>query len=154
MRIAISLVKPLFAVLILTACAHAGAQQREPAGSTQTGRVERIYVKESHNFFIETRIAGATRGRERWSEVAIRAPQPGKPAREIVQIPHDVKVAVGDIVELTVAERDEFQIAPVQEVSRIVKLIAPSDSHYAAIFGGGAAPLRPAVLRLPSPASD
>lgn len=154
MRPAISLMKPLFAVLMLAVCAAAGAQQREPAGGTQTGKVERLYVKEAHNFFIETRIAGATRGRERWSEVAIRAPQPGKPAREIVQIPHDVKVAVGDIVELTVAERDEFQIAPVQEVSRIVKLLAPSDSRYAAIVGNDAASRRPAASRLQSAASD
>lgn len=144
----------VLALALLIPAPFAGAQQPVSADKPLVGKVARIYYKEAHGVFIESRLLRHPGNRERWTEVELRSPEAARPVTELVRIPEGLRVATGDVVETVIMQREEFLIAPMPEVSRVVKMLAPANSLLAEMLFEGVAPRRSPALRLTLSAFD
>jgi len=134
----------LLAALATSAPAH-GAD-----GSHLTGQVERVYVRESRGLFIEKKLVHHPEQRELWAEVRIENPLRGEYVTELAQLPENVNIEHGDLVDTRMTDATLLGVAqfsppsfyavpsgpaPVPEVNRVTALLAKHDTLRAMLFG-------------------
>lgn len=118
--------------------AGAAAQKQPPeaylGGKLATGRVSEVYIKVADNVFLSLDRAPehlrATA--ERWVDVEfpeLLAGDTGS-ARAFLNR-SDAKVAVGDVVEIKFAHKDNPRYFPVKELTRVTDLVASKDQMLA-----------------------
>jgi len=99
-------------------------------GTIATGRVAEVYLRVADNVFLAMDRAPAhlRNSAERWVDVEfpeLLANETGS-ARAILNR-SDAKVAVGDVVEIKFAHKDNPRYFPVKEVTRVTELVASKD---------------------------
>lgn len=133
-------------IALLAIAAGMPAHAEEAPGAALVGKVVRIYVKESANFFMETSLVRNHKGREHWTEVRFAAPLADGRKSEIVRLPESMKVEIGDLVSAQLANKRDLVPGLVPEVSRMLALVAKHDTLAAMQFD---APKAPAEATLP-----
>jgi hypothetical protein len=124
-----------------SAIAPAPAEAQRPGaylgGTIATGRVAEVYVRVAENTFLALDRAPAhlRNGAERWVDVQfpeLLADDTGT-ARAVLDR-SDVRVAVGDVVEIKFAHNDNPRYFPVRELTRVTGLVATKDQMLARDF--------------------
>jgi hypothetical protein len=106
-------------------------------GSIATGRVAEVYIKVANNVFLAVDRAPPhlRNSAERWVDVEfpeLLANDTGS-ARAVLNR-SDVRVAVGDVVEIKFAHKDNPRYFPVKELTRVTGLVASKDQMLARDF--------------------
>jgi hypothetical protein len=135
---------------LLLAALAASAPAQSVDGSHLTGQVERIYVRESRNLFIEKKLVRKPEQRELWAEVRIENPLRGEYVTELAQLPENVNIEHGDLVDTRITDATLLGVAqfspptfyavpsgpaPLPEVNRVTALLAKHDTLRAMLFG-------------------
>jgi hypothetical protein len=119
----------------------APAEAQRPAaylgGTVAAGRVSEVYVKVADNVFLAVDRAPPhlRTSAERWVDVEfpeLLANDTGS-ARAVLNR-SDVRVAVGDVVEIKFAHKDNPRYFPVKELTRVTELVASKDQMLARDF--------------------
>jgi len=111
----------------------AGSGERQESylgGTIATGRVAEVYIRVADNVFLALNQAPEhlKKSAERWVDVQfpeLLANDTGS-ARAILNR-SDTKVAVGDVVEIKFAHKDNPRYFPVKELTRVTELVASKD---------------------------
>ncbi len=106
----------------------------ETAPGAIVGKVEKFYVRESNNFYIEKSLVRKPRDAEEWTEVRFAAPLADGRRSEIVRLPESAKVERGDLVSTQLADKRDFVRGLIPDVSRVVSLVAKHDTLAAMMF--------------------
>ncbi len=122
-------------LLFASIAAAASARQNDADGNTVTGRIETIYVRESHRFFIERKLVRRTEGKELWAEVRFERLSQDDPVSELALLPANTGIEREDLVETRLAEPVPLIRGTLPEVSRVIKLVAKHDTLQAMLFG-------------------
>ena len=116
--------------------APTGAQQAESylGGTLATGRVAEVYIRVADNVFLAVNSAPEhlKASAERWVDVQfpeLLANDTGS-ARAVLNR-SDANVAVGDVVEIKFAHKDNPRYFPVKELTRVTELVASKDQMLA-----------------------
>jgi hypothetical protein len=124
----------LLAALVVTVAAMPSFAEDADSGAI-VGKVVKIYVRESNNFYIETNLVRSIAGKQHWTEVRFAAPLADGRTSEIVRLPEATKVEQGDLVSTQLADKRDFIPGLIPEVNRMVGLVAKHDSLAAMTFG-------------------
>lgn len=118
----------LLAWTVLPACA-------EEAGSGGVvGKVEKIYIRQSNNFFIEKSLVRKPSNNEQWTEVRFATALADGRRSEIVRLPESATVEPGDLVSARLAAKRDLVRGLIPEVSRMVAVVAKHDTLAAMAF--------------------
>jgi len=126
------LFRMIIALLAATAAVPALAQTTETGAIV--GKVVKIYVRESANFFIETNLVRNARGKQYWSEVRFAEPLADGRTSEMVRLAETSTVERGDLVSAQLAAKRELVPGLLPEVNRMVALVAKHDTVAAMTF--------------------
>jgi hypothetical protein len=98
------------------------------------GKVERHYVRESPNFFIEKRLVRKPRNDEQWTEVRFAAPLADGRKSEIVRLPQTASVERGDLISTQIVDKRDAMPGLIPEENRMISLVAKHDTLAAIMF--------------------
>jgi len=98
------------------------------------GKVDKIYVRESANFFIEKSLLRRPRNQEQWSEVRFAEPLADGRKSELVRLPDSVNVERGDLVSAQLADKRDTLPGLIPEVNRMVSVVAKHDTLAAIMY--------------------
>lgn len=125
-------IRLIIGLLAAVAALPAFAQTTETAAIV--GKVVKIYVRESANFFIETNLVRNARGKQYWSEVRFAEPLADGRTSEMVRLAEAATVERGDLVSAQLAAKRELVPGLLPEVNRMVALVAKHDTVAAMTF--------------------
>jgi hypothetical protein len=135
---------------LLLAALAASAPAQNVDGNHLTGQVERIYVRESRSLFIEKKLIRKPAERELWAEVRIENPLRREYTTELAQLPQNVNIEHGDLVDTMITDASLLGVAqfsqprlyampsgpaPLPEINRVTALLAKHDTLRAMLFG-------------------
>lgn len=127
-------IRLIIGLLVAVAALPAFAQATETAAAAVVGKVVKIYVRESSNFFIETSLVRNARGKQYWSEVRFAEPLADGRTSEMVRLAESATVERGDLVSAQLAAKRELVPGLLPEVNRMVALVAKHDTVAAMTF--------------------
>jgi hypothetical protein len=138
------------ALLFAAIASSALAQQSVANSGPLTGRIETVFVRESRNLFIEKKLLKRSKDKELWAEVRVENSLRNEYVTELAQLPENMIVERGDLVEAVIADSalsgfaplSQFSpyaiaggLAPLPEINRITALVARRDTLRAMLFG-------------------
>ena len=126
-------IRLIIGLVAAVAALPAFAQTTETATAV-VGKVVKIYVRESSNFFIETSLVRNARGKQYWSEVRFAEPLADGRTSEMVRLAEAATVERGDLVSTQLAAKRELVPGLLPEVNRMVALVAKHDTVAAMTF--------------------
>jgi hypothetical protein len=123
------------------------------AQDAPVGKVRGIYVEAGRGVLLEQKLARGVQAKAVWVDVDFGAQSGQAQRRVLAQLPADMKVEQGDLVEVSLAERGQASAAaPIQNVTRANQVAAKWYSEQAESFdrpkaaSGGAGGVGPISL--------
>jgi hypothetical protein len=122
-------------IALLLVLVWAGLPARADESATGViGKVEKLYVRQSNNFFIEKSLVRKPSSSEQWTEVRFAAPLADGRKSEIVRLPESAVVEPGDLVSTQLVAQRERVRGLIPDVNRMVAVVAKHDTLAAMAF--------------------
>lgn len=106
-----------------------GSKKMEPVG-----KVQRIYIREDGDLFIQVSSRKKASEQELWADVRFAELLTNGRDTEFVRLPDEGTVRQGDLVEAKVIEYNELDPSPIAPESHVTKIVAKRDSVAAMAF--------------------
>jgi len=127
------------AVLVAAAVLGQGcATDTHVGGSTQVGKVDKIFVEAYPGLFVDRAVATAPSDKPAWVSVTFSTPLADGRLTAVAMLDSDAGIEPGDLVEVRFAKVDSFGTDTEPEYNRITALIARHGSQPALALDKGA----------------
>jgi hypothetical protein len=126
--------------LVAAALVAGCATDNSVGGSSQIGKVERVYVEQYAGIYVDRQMAASVPGQPVWVYVTFDRPLKDGSRFATAILEQDSGVEPGDLVQLRLARDDAHERGATPARNQIVALIAKHDTARARTFGSAPAP--------------
>ena len=104
-------------------------------GDAAVGKVDRLYIREARELFIEKKLLRRSEDKEVWVDVRTPATVASQTTGEMFKVPADLAIERGDLVATRVGDESGRFLNLIPIPNKVTQLVAPHDSLMAMTFG-------------------